>query len=321
VPKVSVIIPTYNRARLLVEAVGSVVEQTFTDWEIVIIDDGSTDHTPVAIHDLASREPRLRYVRQANAGRSVARNAGISLARGEYLVFLDSDDCFLPNKLERQVEYLDRYPHIGVVYADAYMCDEHGRVIQLYSLNEGRRHPSGWVLDHMVQANLVQLSTATARRYCVEQVRGFDEELPTGEDWDLWIRIAASYQFNYMDEPVSKYRIHRGMVTLDHTHTFPEAVAVREKIRKLPLFHQASPIGRRNYYCSYGILHSMIGDLGAGRQMFRRAMAEAPGSTRPYVLLALTCLGQRGFRAVACFKRWLSCVVRRRAPSPLPHVW
>ncbi len=116
-PRISVILPVYNRPTMLVESVGSVLAQTFTDWEIIIVDDGSTDDTPaVAARLVAEHRPRIQYLRQANAGPGAARNTGLEAARGEFIQFLDSDDLLAPEKFARQVALLDAHPERGVCY-------------------------------------------------------------------------------------------------------------------------------------------------------------------------------------------------------------
>lgn len=192
-PKVSVIIPTYNRAVFLSEAIDSVLNQSFRDFELIIVDDGSTDSTP---HILRRWEGRIRWMRQENSGVSRARNTGIRAARGRYLSFLDSDDLWAREKLEVQVGFLDANPHYGVCYTDEVWIRRGRRV------NPKKIHGkySGWIFDRCLPLCIISPSSVLMRREVLDAVGCFDERLPVCEDYDLWLRVASRYPIFFLDK-------------------------------------------------------------------------------------------------------------------------
>jgi glycosyltransferase involved in cell wall biosynthesis len=203
-PAVSIIMPTYNRAKAWLEqAVASVQGQTFTDWELIVVDDGSTDGTPELVERLARREPRLRLHRTPHAGVSAARNAGLGLARGRFAAFLDDDDVWMPNRLQRQVEYLTKNPEYGLIYAQAATVDGEGRII---GLKPGRRAATDF--DGLLDGNCIPMPTVLARRDCLAAVGGFDRSLRIAEDYDLWLRLARRFPIAYLPQPLAQYRRH-----------------------------------------------------------------------------------------------------------------
>ncbi|WP_299413487.1 glycosyltransferase [Acaryochloris sp. IP29b_bin.148] len=201
-PKVSVIITTYNSMPYFPETLTSVLRQSFTDFEIIIIDDGSTDQTTTWTSQI--NDPRVKLISQSNQGVSVARNTGISHAQGKYLAFLDGDDLWKTTKLEQQVRLLDDYSEIGLVHTWLALIDEQshltGRVMQPVA--------EGEVWQQIIENNMVACSAAMVRRCCLEKVGGFDPDLLVAEDWDLWIRLAASYPFAVIRKPLVEYRLH-----------------------------------------------------------------------------------------------------------------
>jgi glycosyltransferase involved in cell wall biosynthesis len=210
-PRVSVIIPTFNRHDLICETIDSVLRQTLRGSEIVVVDDGSTDDTREIL--LSRFGQRIKYVYQENRGRSAARNRGISESSGEYILFLDSDDLLLPQALELLSSYLDAHAAVGVVYSDGYYCDENGESIA--RISETRPPLRGEsMLESLVLSNvIVAPHSAMLRRGCLGGLDYpyFDEDLSGPEDADLWIRLAHSgCVFEYLDELTCKYRMHGG---------------------------------------------------------------------------------------------------------------
>lgn len=208
-PRASVIIPTYDRAAMVCEAIDSVLAQSLPDVEVIVVDDGSTDGTA----DMLSRRygDRIRYLYQENQGRSVARNRGIRAARGDYLVFLDSDDRLLPRALEVQVTLMGRLPDADVVYGDGYYCDQNWNTVQRVS-EERPALPEDGLLAIMVLHNVVVAPpSAMVRRRALDLLGEpwFDELLRGTEDADFWLRLAAAgANFVNHPEPVCQYRLH-----------------------------------------------------------------------------------------------------------------
>ncbi|MBK1612281.1 hypothetical protein CKO44_02225 [Rubrivivax gelatinosus] len=198
-PSVSVVIPTYNRARFLPAAVASVRAQTAACAEIVIVDDGSSDDTGQVVAALGAG---IVYVRQDNAGPAAARNRGIRTARGDCIAFLDTDDRWLPHKIERQLALLVRHPSVALVSADMAIEDEHG--VQQVASNFVLRGLHGFFEGlggapvpeaprRLLEINFVNTSTVLVRREVLAALEGFDTGLRYGEDLELWLRIAARH--------------------------------------------------------------------------------------------------------------------------------
>ena len=194
-PEVSVIIPTYNRASMVVEAVESVLAQDMTDFELIVIDDGSTDETAERLSAYGSR---LKYYQQENAGVSAARNRGITFSTAPLIAFLDSDDLWLPPKLQVQHTYMTENPGIHICQTEEIWWRNGRRV------NPKKHHqkPSGDIFRRSLELCLVSPSAAIIRRELFEQVGYFDEELPMAEDYDLWLRVAVDHPVMLLPEPL-----------------------------------------------------------------------------------------------------------------------
>jgi glycosyltransferase involved in cell wall biosynthesis len=206
--KVSVIIPAYNAMQYLPETLDSVLLQTYTNYEIIIVNDGSSD----SIVEWAPqyKDSRIRLITQVNQGVSAARNKGIENSTGEYIAFLDADDLWAPEYLEKQVNYLDNYPHVGVTYTWTKLIDEDGNSINRVFAS----HASGMIWKKLLGNDVISTgSSAVVRRQCVNKVGGFDIQLAHAEDLDFWLRIAKEYEFAVIKEPLVSYRQHPYNVT------------------------------------------------------------------------------------------------------------
>jgi hypothetical protein len=204
-PLVSVIIPTYNRADLLPRALDSVLEQTFDDFEVLVIDDASTDDTREVIQAYA--DSPVQYMRQPkNRGVSAARNRGLREAKGELIAFLDSDDEWLPKKLKLQVQRFREQPeHVGLVYTGATMIYDDG------TEKEKRPTRQGEVYDDLLVKNFVYpTSGIMVRASAAEQVGLFDEQMPANEDWDYWLRCTRQFEIDYVDDLLVRYFAMKG---------------------------------------------------------------------------------------------------------------
>src|SRR5512145_2898376 len=204
----SIIIPTYNQARYLPEAIESAIAQTYPALEIIVVDDGSTDETPNLLRAYATQ---ITTLRQENRGLAAARNTGWRAAYGDYLLFLDSDDRILPDKVERHIERLNANPHWALDYSAWQHLTQDGCHVF------GESHPL-WQ-GNLLQALLLRefffyASSAVIRHTCLKQVGGFNETLRWNEDADLWLRLAkAGYSFGYLDQALLQYRVHNASMT------------------------------------------------------------------------------------------------------------
>ena len=194
-PRVSVVIPTFNRKEKVCRAVDSVLDQTFGDFELIVVDDGSTDLTVDALKRYGQR---IRVHVQPNRGVSAARNAGIGLAKGELVAFLDSDDLWLPKKLDTQVAFFDRQPE-AMICQTAEVWVRNGRRV-----NPKKRHrkPAGMIYAPSLKLCLVSPSAVMIKKTLFETVGLFDESLPACEDYDLWLRISCRYPVDLIDTPL-----------------------------------------------------------------------------------------------------------------------
>lgn len=198
-PKVSVVIPTYNRAHLLPKAIQSVLNQTYQDLEIVLVDDGSTDNTEEVIKDF--KDERIRYIRHnQNKGASAARNTGIRESRGKYIAFQDSDDEWFLDKLKQQIEaFADTSPEVGIVYSGFYRIEADKKI---YLPNDHLPQKEGNIHNELLEGNFVGTPTVLVKKECFENKKYFDENLPALEDWELWIELSKYYHFKYINKPL-----------------------------------------------------------------------------------------------------------------------
>ncbi len=204
-PKVSIIIPTYNRSELLKRAIVSVLNQTFDDFEILIIDGAKSEATKELVESFG--DGRIRYIPQKGKGIANARNLGVLKARGKFIAFLDDDDRWRDDKLERQLEFFKELPeNYGLVYtAFTYYHLEKDRIL-------GIKCPkaSGNVYRYLLRDNITGTSTIMVRRECFKRAGLFRESFPTCEDWDMWLRMSKRCLFGAVDQPLVDYSIHSG---------------------------------------------------------------------------------------------------------------
>lgn len=217
-PLVSVIMPAYNARPYIAEAIRSVMDQDYPNIELIVVDDGSVDGSADYAESLGAR---LRVIRQANAGVAAARNKGLAEAKGELIAFLDADDVWLPAKISAQVEYLRQHPETAVVYgiflrwhakADGSFDAPPAPVVKDPHKVLVARH-SGWIYTELLFDNIVHVITAMIRREVVEKLGGFDESLPTGEDYDFWLRMSRHFRADKLNRVLAYYRVHASSIT------------------------------------------------------------------------------------------------------------
>lgn len=199
---VSVVLPTYNRSRFICESVESALNQTWRNIELIVVDDGSTDNT-AEILSRYKNDIRLKYHYQDNMGQSAARNYGISLARGHYISFLDSDDVWIADKLEKQLEATVNNPEYDIYYGDIILIDEYGNEIS----RDNMTRYSGNVTGRLIGDNFISMSTTLTRRECFNRNGLFNESDRLAEDYELWLRFSVNCRFLYIPEYFCKYRV------------------------------------------------------------------------------------------------------------------
>lgn len=208
-PSVSVIIPSFNRAGYIAKTLQSALGQSYKDKEIIVIDDGSTDNTYEAIRPYLDKI--IYYKNKTNGGPPVARNLGLKLAKGRYIAFLDSDDLWLPGKLDIQVEYLDRNEEIGLLFTDMeiFQEDDKGHKIIVETV---RLENNDLSFASLFRCNFIPTLTVMFRRECIEKVGLFDESMEIAEDYEMWLRIRRFYEFGHIPRVLAKYRLHEGNI-------------------------------------------------------------------------------------------------------------
>lgn len=303
-PNVVVIIPCFNAERTLEQTLDSVVAQTFTDVKIVAVNDGSTDQTAEILDAFAGKHPGLLEVlTQKNQGQTVAKNTGIRHSQSKYVAFLDSDDLWDPRKLEQQVQLLDANPHVGMCYTAAQKIDESNHVFDTINVSPDHR---GNCRQAFIIRNNVVASSVLARRSAIEQVGFYDISFAACENWDLWIRIAGISAIEYIDEPLTKYRIHsqnmskgfekilqsRLQVIDKHLPEQTNSPAIRS-LRKEALFKA---------HLAFAKMNVQILNFGKARSELIKAIRVAPKKIESYSLFLKTLLGKNTFKLLRSLK-------------------
>lgn len=208
-PRVSVVIPTFNCERFIGRTVDSALRQTYRDFEIIVVDDGSTDGTQSV---LAQYGEAIHYIKQANQGASAARNEALSNATGEFIAYLDADDLWESEKLACQVEYLDSNPSCGFVHTEVAVIDEQDSLLHArFNEETGRKVPQGRCLNDILQRSHIQTLTVLERRSAYERAGNFDLRLPVAQDYLHWIQVVLQgYEIGYLPEPLGQYRWRAG---------------------------------------------------------------------------------------------------------------
>lgn len=289
-PLVSVIIPVYNAARTINEALQSVFSQTFQDFEVIVVDDGSTDDL---LDELRPWLGRIIYDHQENAGPGSARNRAIALARGRLFAFLDADDVWFPTKLERQVEYFERFPETGLLHSAAYVSDNPARV--LYEAREMAGvemiPPVAQFCDIFHCRTSIQTLTVMTTREAIQAADAFDECRDVHvEDWDLWLRIAARYRVGFLNAPLAVHRPN-GLMSRNKEKTFHGQAIVIDRVVSLCASscaqHREQPgacldARRHLLHCQLGYEVFWHGDARQARKAFGRALKTEPRDIRAW---------------------------------------
>jgi glycosyltransferase involved in cell wall biosynthesis len=297
---VSVVIPCFNAAAFLAEALRSVLQQNMEGLEVIVVDDGSIDDS-VAI---ARSFSFVRVIEQANLGPAAARNRGVAQAGGRFVAFLDADDVWLPGKLASQLALLEQAPDAGVVYGDFYFWREDIRTSCTHPSEFDAAVRSGWLYPEILLDSLVCIITAVVRREVFDEIGGFDEQLRTGEDYDFWVRAALRYRCLKVAHPVALYRLHEGGTTRMPRPTSNEYQVVERNFRahrlvgargtSLPRSRLAARLHKLAF--DHGYLHFWRGDTRVARRHFAQALTHAPWRPRTWAYWALAwgkqCLGR-----------------------------
>ena len=296
-PEFTVILPTYNSSRYVVKAIESVLGQTLRDYEIIVVDDGSTDDTVEALRPYSRR---IRYFRKENGGVSSARNFGIEKARGSYIAFLDADDRWTEDKLEEVKKAFRTHPAAGLVYSGAYLVDDGCATIgELGATDLSRR-----AYERLLQGASLVTSSVVVKKECFGACGLFYEgfEARAGaEDWDMWIRIARDYEVRGIFKPLVYYRVHGGNTSKrEFVKLNRDILLVLDRAfgrdRKPGGWTRRKAYGNAFYLRGRKYLNAIVVDEA------RRELAESlrlnPFQLKTYVLMLSTLLGKESVRAI-----------------------
>jgi glycosyltransferase involved in cell wall biosynthesis len=305
-PQVSIVIPTYNASRFILETVNAVRAQTVRELDILIVDDGSTDTTCDLVSGL---DDRIRLFRRTNAGVSAARNFGLAQARAPFICFLDHDDVWHPGMLQAQLDAYAKLPDTCLIHTDYHVWrpDAGGQFAPAAGLLADTPEPgldaanSGWAYHHLLVDSFILTSTAMMRSDQVREVGGFDVNLPYSEDWDLWLRLSRRWPFAKL---IGKYALYRQLPSqgsrkfrpVDHRTALLENAVAQWGI--------ASPDGstfgeaavRRqlaDFHCYYGLDCLRAGDRRRAIRSILKALRRNPTRARYMAYLAATLVGWR----------------------------
>lgn len=310
VPRFSIVMPAWNAAETIDEAIASVLGQSVADWELIVIDDGSADRTAEIAGDVS--DPRVSVLSQPNAGLCRTRNRGRLECRADRVMFLDSDDRLRPTALARLGEALDSNPGAVLAYGEYVSMDDRGRLVNVKGQPIFSRRPSGQVLERLLQANFFMSGAALIRRQALVEAGDFDIGLRSAEDWEMWCRLALLGEFVYLGgEPVLEYR--QTAVSLSNPADLEagyrqrlDCVAavfgnprIREcfSARQLTRFQRHRLAGVSSFI---GTKYLRRGDWQPARRHFWNAVRRRPASPREWILLG------------AALTRWLPYFMYRR---------
>jgi glycosyltransferase involved in cell wall biosynthesis len=288
-PKVSVIVPAYNCETLISRTILSVCNQTFTDWELIVVDDGSTDGTRDVVLSFQNKDSRIKYVHQANSGAPARpKNTGLKEALGEYIAFLDHDDEWMPQKLERQLALFadSKMDNWGLVASDAIIIDEIDE-----SQVEYKKPSSPRCTSALLEENFIVCSSGVVvKKEVFSKVGVFDENFRFGDDWDMWLRISLSFDFGFVHEPLFKFYRHPSSVM----NKVRDAAIIRDYeyglSKHLALYRQYP----KQFSCRLvhiGQVCYLAGEKKKGISLFLKAIRADPLNGRGYAKLFLSLLG------------------------------
>lgn len=300
-PTVSVIIPTYNRAHLIGRAIQSVLNQTYQDFEIIIVDDASIDNTEEVVKSFSNK--RIRYIRlKENSGGSAApRNTAIKIARGEYIAFQDSDDEWLPEKLEKQIRVFEKVsPEVGIVYTDMWTVDKNGKKKYWHS---PRRMPEDGIIYREVlgyRLMNIGISSAMIRGSCFDKVGLFDERMPRHQDLEFFIRLSKYYLFYHINEPLIKYFDIGERLSSNNKALITATELILEK--HFEDIKKDRKLLSKHYYDIGNTLFQQ-GEMDHGRSYILQAIKTYPCNFKALVAAFISLFGPRIYKMVVKAKR------------------
>jgi glycosyltransferase involved in cell wall biosynthesis len=316
--RVSVIIPAFNYAHFLGETIQSVLGQTFKDFELIVVDDGSTDNTREVVN--CFKDSRIRYIYQENRGLSAAENTGIIAAHGQYIAILGADDLWLPENLGLKVKLLDARPDVALVCSDAYYFNsDTGAIIAklwrekpFYDWCDPQRAVKQPLKEMLYRGCFIQPMTTLIRREAFDEVGLFDESLKVFDDWDMFARIVRRFPMDIIDSPLVKIRRHGDNMSTSDEKMYPgEYVVLRKALSTYSLSGEEIKLVKNRQkllapnLLRYGRNAIRIGKISEGRKALIYSLKLRPLALKPYVHLVLSVLGLKGILTIRAWKNRL----------------
>jgi len=304
-PKVSIIIPTYNRANLLPRSIKSILNQTFKDFELIIVDDGSTDNTKEVVEEFQKKDSRIKYIRREvnSGGAAIPCNLGIKNSQGEYIAFVGSDDECLPEWLEKQMKCFEKSDKvIDVVSCDVIRVDLNGRRIGVIA--KPRKTTSDEIIRNLFLPH-VTVGNIVIRKVVLEKIGGYDENLIVHEDWDLWLRLVeADFKFKFVNEEL--------YVSYFHLSSTSAIINPLVRIKNIKYFlekhkdiYSRYPKGKAKVLRHLGNAYCLGGFIKEGSKCFLEAIRLNPLDFRNYLNLIICLGGGRFFRFIRKIRQYL----------------
>lgn len=299
-PKVTILLTCYNHVKYIPVALESIRSQTFTDYDIIALDDGSTDGT----REWLSEQTGIKVVfNEQNLGTYGTLNKGLDMATGEYVAVFNDDDVWMPTKLEKQVALLDNNPRVGLVHTEGEFIDGEGKVFEGEPLGfKFPRFETGDILLDLVYENKIIASAALFRRKIVEEIGGFNEMYFGSGDWEMWFRIAERYDVGCVNEKLSQYRVHGA----NASHKLEKIWRDDERLRDW-MIPRLEDLGNRfpkdkinaaiaHCWAALGTVRMLNGDAKSARAAYRASMHVMPGRIKNYLRYTATLAGRKVFR-------------------------
>ena len=277
-PLVSIILPSYNCAAFLPHSIGTILSQTYNSYEIIVIDDGSTDNTKEVLYPFMQR---IKYIRlEQNKGLPTARNIGIRSAQGKYIAFIDADDLWLPEKLQTDIEYFETHPEVSMVYSKHINIDEKGDDL---NGNTKKQLPSGNIFTQLFsEQNFIITSSVVVRKEVFETTGLFDEQLFNCQDWDMWLRIAFHFKVAGINKPLVKYRHNPHSLSKNRNNVLKYQKIIIDKIynkfkdKENGIHEKLYKKRLASHYAKAGRYYLRIGDKNRANENFGLSLKNAP---------------------------------------------
>lgn len=310
-PKVSVIIPTYNRAKMLKKCLGSVLSQSFQNFEIIISDDGSTDNTKEIVKNYQTQDDRIKYIWQENSGNPTKpRNKGIKEARGEFIAFLDSDDEWLPKKLEKQIALFqkNKKSNIGIVACNVLTFNVDNKKIKKYKIPNYKN-----AFKELLARNFIfgSASMVMIKKEVFDEVGLFNENISSLEDWEMWLRITKKYDFDKVEDYLCCLTVHNGNRGKDTSQKLLEKEKDLQVIlNRYKKYYEKYPAIKSRLLRYEGTKYILADNLKIGRQKLIKSIKKNPLNIKSYFYLLFSLFGNKFYNFLAQVKRIIKNLIK-----------